>query len=204
MTKSKRSKRWCFTLNNYTVEEESMLRQLCLEDKELDYCVFGHEVGSNETPHLQGYLELKKRRTLRSLKNLIGNRYHFSIARGTAEENLNYCTKQDEDAFVYGSPMKQGERTDLEEIKTRLDGGSNELEIANDFFSKWVIYRKSFVVYASLKQEPRSFKTKVVCLWGATGTGKTRFCYDQVQDLAVWSPGDYQWFDGYRGQEIVI
>ena len=67
-----------------------------------------------------------------------------------------------------------------------------------------MIYRKAFNAYASLKQEKRSWKTRVVCLWGATGTGKTRFCYDQVMNSTVWSPGDFQWFDGYKGQEIVI
>jgi len=41
-------------------------------------------------------------------------------------------------------------------------------------------------------------------LWGKTGTGKSRFCYDQVQDRSVWRPGDYKWFDGYAGQEIII
>jgi hypothetical protein len=43
-----------------------------------------------------------------------------------------------------------------------------------------------------------------IVLWGRTGTGKTRFCYEQIKDSTYWSPGDYQWFDGYEGQRIVI
>lgn len=198
-----RSKRWCFTLNNYTEEEELMLRSL-VDQSKLTYIVFGKEVGDSGTPHLQGYCETNSRCGLRKMKNLIGARAHLEKANGSFESNKTYCTKEDSDAFEAGSPMCQGRRSDLDEIKTQLDGGATEVEIADQHFSRWVIYRKSFAAYVSLKQTPRNWKTKVVCLWGATGTGKTRFCYDQVHDQAVWSPGDFQWFDGYRGQEIVI
>lgn len=27
---------------------------------------------------------------------------------------------------------------------------------------------------------------------------------DQVMDSTFWTPGDYEWFDGYNGQEIVL
>lgn len=56
----------------------------------------------------------------------------------------------------------------------------------------------------ALKQTPRNFKTKVFVLWGPTGTGKTRFAHDQIMNTSSWSPGDYAWFDGYIGQDIVI
>ena len=100
--------------------------------------------------------------------------------------------------------MQQGKRSDLEEIKTLIDGGASIEEVADQHFSKWVVYRRSFNAYAALKQAKRNFVTTVTVLWGATGTGKTRFCHDQVKDIPFWSPGDFKWFDGYQGQEIVI
>lgn len=77
-------------------------------------------------------------------------------------------------------------------------------ELSDRHFSKWVVYRKSFEAYIAQKIPTRSWKTVVIVLWGTTGTGKTRFVWDQVQDRTIWCPGDYQWFDGYMGQDICL
>lgn len=165
--------------------------------------VYGREVGAQGTPHLQGYLETNGKMSLSSMKKIL-SRCHWIKANGSAQSNRNYCTKEDNDAFEDGSPMSQGKRSDLEEIKDLLDGGATTNEIAESHFSKWVVYRRSFEAYTALKITPRTWKTNVQILWGRTGTGKTRFCHDQVQDRKFWTPGDYQWFDGYKEHEIVI
>ena len=100
--------------------------------------------------------------------------------------------------------MAQGKRNDLLEIKEQIDNGATELEIASEHFSKWVVYRRSFQAYATLKATQRNWPTKTFVLWGKTGTGKTRFAMDQIMDLTYWTPGDYKWFDGYTGQDIVV
>ena len=60
MAEKRRCHNWCFTLNNYTAEEEEKLKG---ELPGVKYIVFqrerGHEKG---TPHLQGYLELDANR----------------------------------------------------------------------------------------------------------------------------------------------
>jgi len=100
--------------------------------------------------------------------------------------------------------MQQGKRTDLDEIKELLDEGASSNDIADTHFNKWVVYRRSFTAYKAMKQAKRSWKTNVQVLYGKTGTGKSRFAQDQVGDRRMWSPGDYKWFDGYDGQEVVI
>ena len=99
------SKRWCFVLNNYTeIEEEfisSMIQNVC------DRGFYSKEVGEQGTPHLQGYLELTtKGRPLSS--KLFGkcNRIHWEKAKGSLEENMKYCSKQNEFSFSYGSLPK--------------------------------------------------------------------------------------------------
>lgn len=92
----------------------------------------------------------------------------------------------------------------MEEIKELLDEGKSSSDIAESHFSKWVIYRRSFEAYLTRNSTPRSWKSKVHVLWGETGTGKTRYCHDQVMNTPFWSPGDFQWFDGYAEQKIVI
>jgi hypothetical protein len=117
-----RSKRWCFTLNNYTPEEESALQGL-VEDGGVQYLVYGREKGECLTPHLQGYFETKERIGLRKAKKLIGKRAHLEKANGSLSSNQKYCKKQG-DVFESGSALpSQGQRTDLEEIRTRLDSG---------------------------------------------------------------------------------
>lgn len=197
-----RSKRWSFTLNNPTEAEESLLQGL-VSSGQATFIVIGKERGESGTYHFQGYIEVPNKLSLSSIRSIIP-RAHLEKSRGSAQSNIAYCTKEDNDAFKDGSPMSQGRRSDLEEIKESLDGGATMTEIAEQHFSKWVVYRRSFQAYMALKMTSRSWVTQVHVLWGKTGTGKTRFAHDQVMDLRLWTPGDYTWFDGYDGQEIVV
>jgi hypothetical protein len=206
-----RAKRWCFTLNNPTEEENGLLllyvQQLNsetpggLSNPKLTYLVFGKEAVS--TPHLQGYLETKTKTSLSSMKKFL-KRAHWEKAKGSPKQASDYCKKDGD--YEEGGDLSpgQGHRSDLVEIKKKIDEGASELEIADQHFAKWVVYRRSFQAYSTLIASKRNFMTKTHVYWGKTGTGKTRFCYNQVMDEECWSPGDYKWFDGYRGQPIVI
>lgn len=197
-----RSKRWCFTLNNYTQEDEERIQGL-VAGESLAYVVYGREVGESGTPHLQGYLEVSSRIGIRKVKEMIGRRSHLEIARGSLETNQTYCKKQ-EDYFEEGSPIGgQGVRSDLLSVKADIDAGMEESAIADKHFGQWVRYSKSFRTYRALKAcTPRNWKTVVSIFWGKTGTGKTRQVFENNEDVYV--PGDYKWFDGYRGQEVVL
>jgi hypothetical protein len=94
------SKYWCFTLNNYTPEEEKALISLGNDDTGcLSYLIYGREKGSNGTPHLQGYVEFRSRTRLASAKNKLGiQRIHLERRLGTAAQAAVYC-KKDGDYF---------------------------------------------------------------------------------------------------------
>lgn len=198
-------------------------------DQGAQYLVYGHETGESGTHHLQGYVEWSKKISLKSLKKHLGTkRIHLEKANGSLDQNQAYCKKEGGVVFEDGTPMRpvgqldhqledlfistpncincyaQGKRNDLLEIKDLLDKGASQAVIAEQHFSKWVVYRRSFQAYTALKMKDRYFKTIVIVLWGLTGTGKTRYVWDQVQDRTIWCPGDYQWFDGYEGQDIVL
>lgn len=206
-----RSKRWCFTLNNPTQEEEDLLLTQGEEignDSNLmiplTYLIFGKEYGQGcNTLHFQGYLELKKKLSLSSVKEFL-TRAHWEKAKGTGQQASDYC-KKDGDFVEFGTLNPgQGARTDLLKIKDMIKDGASELEIAEDHFKQWVVYRRSFTAYRSLLSTSRSWPTKVHVIWGKTGTGKTRYVWDQVMDSSAWTPGDFKWFDGYTGQRIAI
>lgn len=93
MTKQKRSKSskyWCFTLNNFTVDQ---LEHICCELKEKDVgYLFGEEVGDQGTPHLQGYIEAEKR--IRPLEYLdLPPEIHWERRKGSKVDNQKYCSK---------------------------------------------------------------------------------------------------------------
>lgn len=166
----------------------------------LTYLCFGKEVVS--TPHLQGYLETLKKTSLSKLKKIL-KRAHWEKSKGTPKQASLYC-KKDGQFWEAGDLMTPGKRTDLEAIRVKLQNGASELDIADEHFSQWVVYRRSFQRYTALLSQNRSWKTKVIVLWGDTGVGKTRFVMDQIMDRTFWSPGDYKWFDGYTGQDVVL
>lgn len=88
-----KSKYWCFTLNNYTPEEEYLVKNM-MEGNLITYCCIGKEVGEQGTPHLQGYVEFKSRWDIKRLKEWFISRAHFERRRGTCEQAAEYCQKE--------------------------------------------------------------------------------------------------------------
>ena len=109
------SLRWCFTINNPTDDEEQRLVDF-LSEGDVTYGVFGREVGSSGTPHLQGFVILGHSNRLSFLRNNLCARGHYEKARGTSQQAADYC-KKDGDFEEFGTfPRSQGKRSDLEEL----------------------------------------------------------------------------------------
>lgn len=109
------SSRWCFTLNNPVDDEE---QQLCdfLAGPDCTYAVFGREVGTSGTPHLQGFIILRSASRLSYLRNNASDRAHYEKARGTSVQARDYC-KKDGDFEEFGTfPNNHGKRSDLDEL----------------------------------------------------------------------------------------
>jgi hypothetical protein len=195
------SKYWCFTLNNYTQDEEKAIRQL-----ETTYLIYGRERGEGEgTPHLQGYLELSSRKRLSTVKRMLGlRRAHLERRLGTSEEAAEYC-KKDGDFFESGvrSVSKQGKRTDLDEIKEYLDGGGELVGVASISFGSFVRYYSGFEKYIHLTRKVGDLPgTCGVWVYGPPGVGKSF-------KVRAENPGFYEkdpnkWWNGYQGEDVVI
>lgn len=87
-----KSRKWCFTLNNYTEEDVRTIISI-FNAKKWKY-IFGKEIGECKTPHLQGYIEHTSGIMFDTLKALIP-RAHIEKARGSTEQNVKYCSKED-------------------------------------------------------------------------------------------------------------
>jgi len=86
------AKRWCFTLNNYTIEDVSAIQHAC--QRYARYAICGRELGAGGTLHLQGYIEfIKKDRPINS-KYALTKRIHWERAKGSRSQNQDYCRKE--------------------------------------------------------------------------------------------------------------
>lgn len=201
------SKYWCYTLNNYTDDDELCCSGVFIKPSPVcTYHVYGYEVSSTGTPHLQGYIEFGSRVRRSVVLKLLGGRVHLSARMGTAEQAATYCKKDGEfkEFGVISKPI-QGKRTDLDEIRESITNGASQLQIAEAHFSKWVVYRRSFEAFRDLIVEDGiRFGMRFVVLWGLPGTGKSRYAYEKFPELYSVPSGTLQWYDGYAGEDTIL
>lgn len=127
-----RAKNWCFTLNNYTPCD---LDRLCSENLEdVEYIVFGKEVGESGTPHLQGTVCFGKRKRLTQVISIIGQA-HCTVTR-FLDQSVEYC-KKDGEVYEYGTkPKGSGQRCELEEFKQSVKDGVTKMEELRELHSR--------------------------------------------------------------------
>jgi len=115
------NKNWCFTINNYTQLNKDFLISL-EQDADIQYLGFQAEQGESGTPHLQGFIQLKARRSLRMVQRLLGcPTAHMEAMRGTAQQAAEYCLKSDgflEGPWVFGQLVGKGKRNDIDSFVT--------------------------------------------------------------------------------------
>ena len=92
-------------MNNWDDEKLNHLKSL-----DVRYMVFGKEIGDQGTPHLQGYVYLHKKKSLKSVNTFFGIPMHVEVAKADSFCNREYCTKE-EDFYEKGDrPLAQTEK----------------------------------------------------------------------------------------------
>jgi len=198
---SSRSRDWCFTINNYSKKDIAIFKDLEASKSAPLYYILGYEVGEKGTPHIQGYIYFKNARTGASMKKLHKSA-HWEVARGTFEQNYDYCSK-DEDFYEFGEKIqKQGKRSDLEKIAEDIKGKKKLKDIAEQYPASYIRYSKGIREFKTLQLEHRTVKPKVTWIYGRTGVGKTNYAYN-LSDCVYIKDGT-QWWDGYEQQDVVV
>jgi len=196
----KRSRDWCFTLNNYTDEEYNAI--YALDPSQYKYIVVAKEVGDSGTPHLQGYIYFVNAKSMSATKKIISNRAHLEVSKGTPEQASVYC-KKDNDYYENGElPVTQGKRTDLDEIRDILkktNKMSDVVMVAKSYQS--VKMAEQILKY---HEKPRTEKPFVEWYYGTTGTGKSKTAYEILGDDCYTCLSTGRWFDGYDGHDNVL
>jgi len=224
------SREYCFTLNNYTVDERESLTRFANEYCE--YLCFQPERGESGTPHLQGYFSLTTVRTFGGCKqcfqriNDTFRRVHLEVTRGTKDQAREYCRKpesRDDDAgfgfieigdfALVPEQRGQGSRNDIHAATKVITEGGTLFDVASGHADTFVKFHKGLTALQSIlqarprvRQQGGVFEApRVFWFYGSTGSGKSHAVYEEVGDEALFikMPSNH-WFDGYFGQDVAL
>lgn len=197
---------WLFTLNNYTDDEVMALNGLYPE--RISYIVFGYEEAPDTaTPHLQGYLSFHKgKKPKLSAMKKINSRAHWTIARGTPQQNRDYCTKDGKFEEQGELPMTQ-QQQQKEKWERAWDlakqGRFEEMDPSirfNHIKTAEHIYKK----YGDAPEVESLPATCGIWIYGPPNTGKSYSVRDAYPHREIYSKRKNKWWDGYRDQSVVL
>lgn len=144
---AKQARSVCFTLNN--PEDGEVVITALQSCTWVKYGIVGREVGESGTPHLQGYLNLVKRTSLKKITKMLtevcGKAPHTETCKGTPAQNIEYCSK-DKNFTEWGDRPKMGARTDIANFLDAFKKArtvEDELQIADEMPVQYAKYYKA-------------------------------------------------------------
>ena len=139
----KRVKALAFTANNYSDDDLTALTAAAW----VKYGVAGKEIApSTGTPHLQGYVSLKKQtrgpKARKALQDLFKNHCHIEDAKQSAKANRAYCMKSG-DFVEWGEVPAPGRRSDIAAMYKAIKEGADEEKLQEEHTNAWFRYYKA-------------------------------------------------------------
>lgn len=165
--------------------------------------------------HFQGYLVFNDSVRMGLVSRLLPGA-HLEQAKGDAQQNTEYCTKQEsrvDGPWSVGNIGRtgKGKRNDLLDVQEAIKQGKSEKEISEEHFGVWLRHHNAISKYIIMHNKREDQAPDVIVLCGPTGTGKTRAAwelgtsYDNDGRVAypyMWSGG--KWFSDYAGERCVV
>lgn len=217
MAVQQRSRKWCFTIHARD-DAEADDWSINARDDHLPispagpvYWIYQVEVcPDTNRVHLQGFVYYENAVSLRRAKLDLGrDDAHLERCRGTVEENIVYCSKEDsaiQGPFEHGNRPTQGRRTDWHDARDLVVKGATDAEILDLHPNLAPQYRGVEKMREVYSTHPVRRDISVIYMWGATDVGKThraRMTYPE----SYFVRGKYvegKLFDNYRGEETLI
>lgn len=220
MTKQVRS--FFFTYNNY----EENTANLILDSFDLRYGIIGAEFSKLGTPHLQGFIQLKNRKTLKSIGSMFP--WHVEALKGTPEQAIAYCKKGLQDHAEWEALGLQGpnygrgaqlwergvqhpgpgDKTTTKDrwqhIYRQVQSHDQRLqEVGEEFPSEFVRYYRNLVQLRQSSLNHYQGQRSCYFIYGKAGVGKSRFCHENFPN-AYLKDACTRWWDDYDGEPVVI
>lgn len=206
-TGNSKFRHWVFTWNNYPEDWQEILRR-----GNVTYICAQGEIGASGTRHLQGVISFPSPRTASGVRRLAPG-WHVENMRGTIEQAVAYCSKEETRDPDFGEPFEfgvrplsagtAGGRSDLKAIAAVVQSGGTITDVAAAYPVGVILFSRGIERLIGLQQRPRDFSTEVFWFYGPTGTGKTRAAC-AADPAAYWKSPTSQWWCGYEGHEAVI
>ena len=212
MQKEQQGVRWVFTINNFSYEEEEIIRNLD-QNPNVKYVIAEEEHLDQGTPHIQGYLHMKSKTRRRQIERILGGRAYVDLAKGTEDENIKYCQKENQVIIEYGNPTNHKGRT-LTSIKTNEEAKEmlkamrelNEDEFESTHTKYFLMHKNQYrdfrheYLVKNQKIWDGSLKKKNIWIWGPPGTGKSRCARMGLDIWKVYSKSYNKWWNGFDAE----
>lgn len=219
------SKKYQLTINNYAEKglDYEQIKNILSKLKTVVYYCMSKEIGlENKTPHIHLFIACKSALRFSTLKKRFPEA-HIEAARGTSEDNRDYVAKSgkwanDEkaetsvpDSFDEWGEMPeepgQGFRSDIAQLYTLIESGLSNAEIMQtnpDFALQ--IGKMDKIRQDILEERYKTVFREITTtyIFGATGTGKTRYVMENSGYDNVYRVTDYKHpFDGYKQENTI-
>ena len=224
MERDTQSRKWQLTINNPLEKgfSHSRIIEIVSGMKFVIYWCMSDEIGENQTFHTHVYLHGRGGIRFSTLKRLFEGA-HFEMAKGTAQQNMEYVSKTGKwadskksetsvpDSFQEFGEMpieRQGRRNDLDDLYCMIKEGYSNYQILEMMPESILNIDKLDKVRQTIVQEKFRNSCRfldVTYLWGDTGVGKTRSIMEQYGYSNVYRVTDYYHpFDSYQGQDVIV
>lgn len=175
-----------------------------MEDQlECKYIIYGKEVASTGTPHLQGFVSFENQMTLKAaIKRLPGCHVEVAVC---PEKAIEYCKKDgdftERGRYLTKEEKGKKERLRWDEARELAKEGRFE-EIQSEMYIR---YRSTLQnIYRENRKSPETIQGKMEHQWiyGPAGCGKSSRAREE-------NPGAYikdltKWWDHYEDEDAVI
>jgi len=196
-----RGRNWCFTLNNYTDEQVSIIK--CIDCK---YICFGFEVApTTGTPHLQGCIVFDNSARFNFVKLCFPESTHLELMRGRIEQNQVYCKKDGqwyERGIAPVSSIVKGQMEKARYVEAWDHAKNGKFEDVEPAL-RMKFYRTIKQVHSDYMQKPADLDEPCgVWFYGVPGAGKSHSARTTFPDSYMKACN--KWWCSYQNQDNVI
>lgn len=216
-----RSRGWCFTDNRTDLGGPTFKPDM------VKFAVWQRERGGRTGhEHYQGYVYFKNTVSFKQAKQIIGTHAHIERAKGSMQQNIDYCTKEDtrcetdesgpytfgdfteEDLVATQRCTERGgiKKSTLDQWGERAKHRGGIQDIIDNHAGIYVRHYNGLHRLRAWCIQPRDGVThiNVEVRTGPSGSGKSSSVYSQFSHSEIYSKDETRWWDGYDGHQVVV